>query len=99
MIFDEADAPLSREDAEAAIKKAKDFLRHEASRAGYVLLIFTAACASVVPFSKGMVLASHAEIGRILVYLSMGLLIPAVICVARVFSAWTFLRDVKKLHE
>jgi hypothetical protein len=54
----------------------------------------------VIPFSKGHILHAHAEpFGRLLVYLSMGLLVVAVWCTGLLWGAWTCLRDLKERAE
>ena len=97
-IFDMDEAPLSAEELAAARQDAKEVLQLWKKRAIYATAAFFLSCASVAPFSKGHSLHAHAEpFGRILVYLSMALLIPFVICIGIAISSWMHVRDLQKL--
>jgi hypothetical protein len=93
------DEPLpSKEELAAAQGEARELMRLWKRRVFYSLAAFFISCASVIPFSKGFFLHDHAEpFGRILVYLSMGLLIPLVICSTIAFNTWMYARNLRNL--
>ena len=97
-IYNMDEAPLSAEELAAARQDAREVLQLWKRRAVYATVAFFLSCASVTPFSKGHSLHAHAEpFGRILVLLSMGLLIPFVICIGITISSWMHVRDLEKL--
>ena len=99
-IYDMGEQPLSKHEVTKARQSAKQLLRRRTKQAIYAVVALFLSCASVVPFSKGHSLHSHAEpYGRILVYLAMGLLIPFVIYVGRAINAWVYLRDISRIDS
>jgi hypothetical protein len=87
----------SKEEVAGAKQDAVEYLRLWKKRALYATVAFILSCASVTPFSDGFPLHGYAEpLGRLLVYLSMALLVPFVICVGVVISSWLFLRNLRK---
>jgi hypothetical protein len=89
--------PTSKEERAGAKQDALEYLRLWKRRALYATAAFFLSCASVTPFSAGFPLHAFAEpFGRLLVYLSMALLIPFVICVGVAVNSWFFLRALKK---
>jgi len=97
MIFDASEHFLSGDELLAARQDATLTLGVWRKRAIYATVALCLSCAAVVPFSKGEPLHAYAEpFGRLLVYLSMGLLIPFGICVGIAISSWVHLRDLMK---
>ena len=95
-----SERPNSKHEIAKAGQNANQLLRSRLKQATYSVLALFLCCASVVPFSEGHSLHSHAEpYGRILVYLAMGLLTPFVICVGRAINAWLFVRDMRKIDS
>jgi hypothetical protein len=89
-------APSKKERA-GANQDAVEYLRLWKNWAHYATAAFFLSCASVTPFSAGFPLHAYAEpFGRLLVYLSMALLIPFVVCVGVAINSWFFLRALKK---
>lgn len=96
-IYDFDEPGPSKEDIAGAIQDAEEYLRLWRKRALYVTLAFFLSCASVTPFLAGHSLHRYAEpFARILIYLSMALLLPFVICVMTAIDAWFFLHKLKK---
>lgn len=86
----------SKEEVSGARQDAEEYLYLWKRRALYSIVAFFLSCAAVVPFSKGHSLHAYAEpFGRILVYLTMALLIPLVICVGVAINSWFFVRNLK----
>jgi hypothetical protein len=76
------------------------YLRVWRRRAVYAGAAFLLSCALVYPFSAGHVLHAHAELfGRILVYLSMALFVPCVICVGVIVDTWLMLLKLRRDYE
>jgi hypothetical protein len=97
MIFDTPEIPPSEAELIEARQDAEAILRLWKTRAIFFTTAFILSCASVIPFSKGQPLHAHAEpFGRILVYTSMGLLIPFGISTGIAISSWMHLRDLMK---
>lgn len=97
MIFDTPEQFLSGDELLAARQDATLTLRLWRKRAVFATAALCLSCAAVVPFSKGEPLHAHAEpFGRLLVYLSMGLLVLFVICVGIAVNSWIHLRDLMK---
>jgi hypothetical protein len=91
------DLSLTKEEIAEVKPIAKERLRLWLKRLGYSGMTFFLSCSAVVPFLYGHSLHAHWEsFGKYLVLLSMGLLIPFVICAGTTFSAWILLRDLKK---
>ncbi len=87
----------SKKERAGAKQDAVEYLSLWKKRALYATVAFVLSCASVTPFSAGFPLHAYAEpFGRLLVYLSMALLIPFVICVGVAINSWFFLRALKK---
>lgn len=89
------------EDDSAAIRKeVKASLRLWIRRSAYAAAALILSCLSVVPFSLGHSLHIHAEpFGRLLVYLSIGLLTVFTICICMAVSSYTDLRKLKKIES
>jgi hypothetical protein len=99
MIYDMNSTPDTKEDVAAAQEDARKLLRLWKKRSLYAGSALLLSCASVVPFSKGHFLHAYAEpFGRLLVYLSMALLIPFVICVGIAINSWTYRRNLGKIE-
>ena len=97
-IYDMDEAPLSEEELAAAKQEARETLQRWKKRAFYSTAAFLLSCASVAPFLYGHPLHTYwGALGRYLVLLSMGLLIPFVICTGITISSWTYLRDLQKM--
>jgi hypothetical protein len=89
---------ISKKELAGARQDAREHLRLWRKRAFYSTAAFFLSCASVAPFSAGFPLHAYAEpFGRLLVYLSMALLIPFVVCVGIAINSWFFLRKVKRV--
>ena len=98
-IYELDEVPLTGEELEAARQDARSILQLWKRWAAYATVAFVLSCVSVAPFSKGHSLHAHAEpFGRMLVYLSMALLIPLVICIGVMISSWMHVRDLQKLQ-
>jgi hypothetical protein len=91
----EDESPLE-DDIEEAKENARDRLRLWKRRAAYSALAFFLSCASVVPFLEGHSLRAYWHLGKNLVLLSMGMLIPFVFCTTVVFGAYSCLRDLER---
>jgi hypothetical protein len=95
-IFEAGDPPLTETELAAVRQNAMLRVRLWTKRTVYSAIGLLVSCASVVPFSAGHSLHAHSEpIGRLLVYLSMGLFVAFVYCVALLWGAWSVLRDVR----
>jgi len=100
MIFDTTEDFLNGDELLAAREDARSILRLWKRRAIYAAISLCLSCAAVVPFSKGEPFHAYAEpFGRTLVYLSMGLLVPFVICIGIAVSSWMHLRDLMKVDR
>jgi hypothetical protein len=96
-IYDLNEAPLTREELEAARQKARLVLQLWKRRAAYSTVAFILSCASVTPFLYGFPLHAHWDsFGKYLVLLSMGLLLPFVVCVGIAISSWIHVREMEK---
>jgi hypothetical protein len=91
------DEPLNESEKQEVVENAKEHLRLWKKRfltSGAALLL---SCASVYPFLFGHSLHAYwGSFGKYLVLLSMGLLIPFVICGATTWESWIWLRDLQK---
>ena len=97
MIFDTVEDPLSEDELVATRQEAREVLRLWRMRAIYSTAAFVLSCASVTPFLYGHSLHAYWEsLGKYLVLLSMGLLIPFGICTGIAINSWLYLRDVMK---
>jgi len=90
----------SASDSEEELAEAKENARRRFEvwrrRSLYSTVLLLLSCASVVPFSKGHSLHVYAEpLGRLLVYLSMGMLLVFLYCTGLFYGAWQCLRDLK----
>ena len=91
------DEPLNESEMQEVIENARDRLRLWKKRFGASSLVLFLSCASVCPFLFGHSLNAYWEsFAKYLVMLSMGLLIPFVICGATTYTAWIWLRDLEK---
>jgi len=87
----------SKEERAGAKQDAVEYLSLWRKRALYSTAAFFLSCASVAPFLEGHSLHAYWEsFGKYLVLLSMGLLLPFVICVGIAINSWFFLRALKK---
>jgi hypothetical protein len=95
-IFD-SESPLNEQEMSEVREFANARIGLWRRRSIYSVAALLASCASVIPFSKGHSLHSHAEpFGRLLVLLSMGLLVVCVLCTGFFYGAWQALRDIEK---
>lgn len=79
---------------------AKQLLQKQKTRALVATGAFVASCALVAPFLAGNPLHHYWDaMGKYILLLSMGLLIPFVICVGWAWSAWIYVRDLRKLNN
>ena len=79
---------------------ATQFLQKQKTRAIIATGAFVASCVLVAPFLAGSPLHCYWDaIGKYILLLSMGLLIPFVVCVGWAWSAWIYVRDLRKLDE
>jgi hypothetical protein len=91
---------LSHVEAAHIQASAKYFLQKQKRRALIATGAFVASCALVAPFLAGNPLHRYWDaIGKYILLLSMGLLIPFVVCVGWAWSAWVYVRDLRKLDE
>jgi hypothetical protein len=84
------------DDIEEAKENARERLRVWKRRAIYSALAFFLSCASVIPFLEGHSLHAYWYLGKNLVLLSMGMLIPFVLCTVVLFGAYSCLRDLER---
>lgn len=90
--------PLSKDEVAEIRANAKQFLRKQNRRALIATGTFVASCASVAPFLAGNPLHRYWEtIGKYLLLVSMGLLVPFLVCVGWAWNAWIYVRDLRKL--
>ncbi|MES2220947.1 MAG: hypothetical protein V4587_08285 [Acidobacteriota bacterium] len=96
-IYDLDDPAPSHEESAAAKQDAEEYLSLWKKRALYSTSAFFLSCAAVSLFLYGHPLHAYwNSFGKYLLLLSMALLIPFVCCVGIAFSAWSFLRNLKK---
>jgi hypothetical protein len=96
--FDEK--PLTPDEIKEIRLQANDLLRKQKKRALIATAAFIASCVGVAPFLAGNPLHSYWEtVGKYILLLSMGLLIPFVVCVGWAWSAWVYVRDVRKIEQ
>jgi hypothetical protein len=94
-IFEAGDDPRSESELLAVRQNASLRLSVWKRRSIYSAIGLVLSCTSVAPFSEGYSLHAYAEpFGRILVYLSMGLLVVFVYCCALMLGAWNAFRDL-----
>ena len=99
MIFDNIEESDTKESIEAARQKAQRLVSLWDRRALYAVSAFVLSCAAVYPFLKGHLLHSHWEsLGKYLVLLCMGLLLPCVKCVGTAISVRTYRRNVNNIE-
>jgi hypothetical protein len=97
-IYNLDEPPLTEDEREAIKRDDIEYMHTWKKRALYATAAFFLSCASVVPFLEGHSLHIYAEpFGRILIYLSMALLIPFVICVGIAIDGWVSLRKRRKM--
>ena len=95
-LFDEE--PLSREEAAAVTENAKDRLRLWRKRAFFSGVGLLLSCGLVAPFLYGNPLHAYWEsFGKYLLLVSMGMLLVFVYCGAMFLSAWSLLREARKV--
>jgi hypothetical protein len=100
MVFDFDSPPDNEEEIAAAKEDARKLLRLRTKSAIYATGAFFLSCASVVPFLYGHPLHSYWEpIGKYLVLLSMGLLVPFGILAGIAINTWFYAREVEKIEE
>jgi hypothetical protein len=87
------------DDIEEAKENARERLRIWKRRAIYSTLAFFLSCASVIPFLEGHSLHAYWYLGKNLVLLSMGMLIPFVFCTVVLFGAYSCLRDLERPNK
>jgi hypothetical protein len=98
--FDFDEKPLSLEEIEEIRHHANNLLGKQKKRAVIATICFIASCSAVVPFLAGNPLHRYWEtVGKYILLLSMGLLIPFGICVGWAWSAWVYVRDVRKIEQ
>ena len=96
--FDEK--PLTPEEIKEIRDSAVNLLHKQKKRAVIATTAFIASCFAVAPFLAGNPLHRYWETaGKYILLLSMGLLIPFVVCVGWAWSAWVYVRDIRKLDE
>lgn len=96
-IFEAGDSPLSEEEVIAVRQNPTARLRFWKKRSLYSAVALFLSCASVTPFTSGHFLHADWEpLGRLLVYLSMGLFLWFVYCVALLWGAWSALQALCK---
>jgi hypothetical protein len=99
-MFEKYEEPPSKEELAGARQDAEEYLRVWKGRAFYATAAFFLSCASVYPFLYGHSLHAYWEsFGKYLVLLSMGLLLPFVVCVGITINSWFLLRSVRKLRR
>jgi len=95
MIFKRHAEPLSEVEIEEVQRHARDHQRSWAKRFAYSVALLLISCAAVLPFSAGHSLHAHAEpFGRLLVWLSVGLLLLCTYCAVMTVMSWVALREV-----
>jgi len=98
-LFNPNEGPLTREELAAAIAAARKMAWVRTRRALFASIAFFLSCASVIPFLEGHSLHAYWQsVGRYLVLLSMGLLIPFVICLGMAMNWWFYLRSLEKIE-
>lgn len=98
--FDFDEKPLSSEEIEEIRHFADNLLRKQKKRAFIATVSFIGSCLAVAPFLAGNPLHQYWEtVGKYILLLSMGLLIPFLVCVGWAWSAWVYVRDVRKLGQ
>jgi hypothetical protein len=99
-IYDIDEESLSHAEVAHIHASAKQFLQKQKKRALIATAAFVASCALVAPFLAGNPLHRYWDaIGKYILLLSMGLLIPFVVCVGWAWSAWVYVRNLRKLPE
>ena len=97
MKSDTDEGSISKEELAGARQDATEYLHLWKKRALYATGAFSLSCVSVIPFAAGFPLHAYAEpLGRLLVYLSMALLVPFIVCVGIAINAWFFLLNLRK---
>jgi hypothetical protein len=97
MSFKRQDEPLGEAEIEDVQRYARDYQRSWVKRFAYSVALLLISCAAVIPFSKGHSLHAHAEpFGRLLVWLSVGLLVLSTYCVVMTVMSWVALREMLK---
>jgi hypothetical protein len=97
-IYDFDEPPLSEKESLLVRTSAENLLRKQKRRAIIATAAFIASCAAVAPFLAGNPLHRYwGTIGKFILLLSMGLLVPFVACVGFAWSAWMYVRDMRKL--
>lgn len=96
-IYDMDEAPLTGEELAVARQNARSMLQLWKRRAVYSTTAFLLSCASVTPLLYGYPLHAHWDsFGKYLVLLSMGLLLPFVVCVGIAISSWMHVREMER---
>lgn len=95
-IFEAGDPPLTEAELAAVRQSAMLRVRLWTKRTVYSAIGLLMSCTSVVPFSGGHSLHAHwGPIGRLVVYLSMGLLVVFVYCAGLLWGARSALRALR----
>ncbi len=98
--FDFDEKPLLPAEIQDIRDFANTLLRKQKKRALIATVSFTGSCLVLAPFLAGNPLHEYWDtVGKYILLLSMGLLIPFVVCVGWAWSAWMYVRDVRKLGE
>ena len=98
-VFGMDEDPLSKEELEEVRQEARINLRLWKKRAFYSTIAFFLSCASVTPFLYGHPLHTYWEsLGKYLVMLSMGLLLPFVVCTGIAVNSWVYVRNLYKIR-
>jgi hypothetical protein len=98
--FDFDEKPLTPEEIGEIRNFAENLLRKQKKRALIATSSFITSCLAVAPFLAGNPLHFYWEtVGKYILLLSMGLLIPFGVCVGWAWSAWVYVRDVRKLGQ
>jgi hypothetical protein len=97
MTRNSASAPYRRRDLATAVNAGKKLQKLWTKRAIFATVAFCLSCASVVPFLDGFPLHAYWEtVGKYLVLISMGLLVPFVILVGIAIQIWFNVRSMEK---
>lgn len=99
-LFDPNAEPPSRQEMTAAIQGARELLLITTRRALYATAAFLLSTASVVLVSDlGPLHAYWPSVGKYLLLLWMGLIIPFLVCVGWATNSWFCLQRLKKLKQ
>jgi Na+/melibiose symporter-like transporter len=94
---DDDDFSYTTEELPELKRNAEQRLRLSAKRLIVSGLAFFLSCAAIIPFLYGHSLHEYwGTFGMYLLFLSLALLFPFVMCVAMTFTAWIFLRNWQK---